>query len=303
MWPQHSAPSPFPCTMNGLEECGRSAKANCSGARKVSQGSLENERIAGRRVSRIQAGLEPRPSLGNQRAGVNELKKNPVAVGCCAVAVLLAVLVGAGDPGWADSPVGSSQVAHMLEALFPGSAFELTASGEYADAQGDVFVAQTFKGSFTSAGAREILLVAVASPSQASHAQGMYRAKAAVFDMRGRAPVSAVVSFVADEGRLHLFSGRNVEYVLFVGSTTFQGLTEWTGGLFRAGREWVRVWPEDPSFWENAVVEVGEGAIQVFSRTSGAKPSLEGTTRAYELSYTLKWDADAETFVKVSKAP
>lgn len=229
--------------------------------------------------------------------------KNPVAVGSIAVVVLLAVLVGAGDPGWANAPVGSTQVIHMLEAFFPGSSFRVTASGEYADAQNNLFGAQAYKGSFTSASGREILLIAVSSPSQASHAQGMYRAKAAVFDMRGRAPVSSVMSFVADEGQFHVFSGRNLDYILFVGNSTFQGLTGWTGGLWRAGREWTRVWPEDLSFWRDTAVEVDEGAVRVLTKTSQAQPGQESSKYSYEWSYTLKWDAGAETFVKVSRAP
>ena len=228
------------------------------------------------------------------------LAKNPVAVGCSAIVVLLAILVTAGDPGWSKRPVSPAEAVRMLEAVFPGSSFRPLAGGEYADAEGNVFRAQTLKGSFTSAGAREILLIALASPSQASHSQGMYRAKAAVFDMRGRAPVSSVMSFTADEGRFDLFFGKNLDYILFVGSSTFQGLTGWTGGLWRAGWEWTRVWPEDMGFWKDAAVELDQGVLRVLTKKLVQKPGEAAPIYTYEPAYILKWDPEAEAFVKVS---
>lgn len=228
------------------------------------------------------------------------MKRNPLVIGGVAVLALVAILFVAGDPGWSSRPVSPAETARMLELMFPGSTFRAASENSYIDIEGrTVLIDHVDKGSFTRAGANEILLVASRSRDEFSHAQGLYHSYAAVFDRKAVLPVSAVADFSADEGQMSVFRGRNLDYVLFIGSNAFQGWEEWTGGLWKAGYEWIMVWPEDSEFWKDTAVVVEDGLLKVMSREVTSRPGQLIPDYRFKPAYLLKWNSQEETFGRV----
>lgn len=131
-------------------------------------------------------------------------------------------------------------------------------------------------GSFTTAGADELLVV-VSWVGQA-HAEGFYNVAAAVFDRSGRRLAGEVLYFTADEGQTALFTGKGRTYLGYVGSTTFQGSSEWHGGLYAAGAKWEQLWPVDPTtFWRNRAADVTADGFTVYDRVP-VPPTVPGQT-------------------------
>lgn len=130
-----------------------------------------------------------------------------------------------------------------------------------------------------------------------AHADGFYHAYIAVFDESQMKLLSPVKHFFADEGKISLFKGKSTSYVLFTGSQTYQGRTDFSGGLWKAEKEWKQVWPEEEDFWYNNSVLVGDDSITVLKKKKVTDPySL--TDFELEFSHKLIWNAQKEAFEK-----
>ena len=94
----------------------------------------------------------------------------------------------------------------------------------------------------------------------------------AVFDNPSGKMVSEVKYFSTDEGNYHIFDSYGISYIFFVGNVTYQGWTNWYGGLWQAGPKWTMKWPKNMEnqeycdFWENRAVEFGTDVIKIFKR-------------------------------------
>jgi len=230
------------------------------------------------------------------------------------LALLLAAVMQTGCiPGC--RPEEAAGPADWLALMFPDLTFTPVqgAIDTFADQNGRTFIMGTpVAGWFTAPqapGTEELLVVVTRPRGEPAHAEGLYQAYAAVFDGTGRALRSGVQAFIADEGEWVLYTGKGRTFFFFAGSVTFQGWTDWKGGLWRAGPEWTQVWPaaaddttdgRDPvAFWEGHLVEADEGGLNVFERrltTTGPGqliPSYE-----YVFAYRLRWDADEAAFVR-----
>jgi hypothetical protein len=130
-----------------------------------------------------------------------------------------------------------------------------------------------------------------------AHADGFYHAYVAVFDEQQMKLLSPVKHFMADEGKVSIFKGKNTPYVLFAGSTTYQGHSDFSGGLWKFDKEWKQVWPEEEDFWNNNSILVGEDSISVLKMKKVTDPhSL--TDFELEFSHKLIWNAEKEVFEK-----
>jgi len=196
--------------------------------------------------------------------------------------------------------LSSEDYALMLGRMFPGKTFKVAGSSYINDLGESYFLDKQFEGSFTAKGAKETLVVFKRDPAQLAHAQGFYNGYAAVFDKK-LALLTPVLELTADEGHLELFRGKDVQFLFYAGSVTYQGWTEWNGGLWKAAKNagWTRTWPGDPEFWTNRAVETGTDQIKVFERKllsheAGAIPEY-----TWEYAFTLKWNAGVESFDEI----
>lgn len=230
-------------------------------------------------------------------------KQRTAALFSLALTLLLTVPLLAGCFGR-----GEPDQAVMLAAMFPERSFEAVegVDGAYRDQDGWTFIIdQVVPGSYTTAGADELLMIVTQPEDELAHAMGFYQAYLAVFDRRGGL-LTQVNHFTADEGAIAFFAAGDRDYVFFAGSVTFQGWTEWQGGLWRAGGvsgAWVREWPENPeTFWTDRAVEITAAGLRVLERKElppepGQSHPLIPTS-VYEYAYTLRWDEATATFVQ-----
>lgn len=204
------------------------------------------------------------------------------------------------DPTGADSTTAvRPDYRNMLSQMFPGQAFS-QAGERFKDRDQRTFVIErVVAGSFTAKGARELLLVVTRPSEELSHAEGFYNAHAAVFDEAGRRVISGVLHLTADEGRISLFQGRGISYLFYAGSVTYNGWTEWEGGLFQAGDKWVQVWPEEPGYWKDKAIEIQDTELVISERKLTPDSGKVMPDYKYVFSHKLRWNEKEATFSRV----
>ena len=204
------------------------------------------------------------------------------------------------DPtGPESAPTARPDYRNMLTQMFPGQAF--SGAGErFKDRDRRTFaIERVVPGSFTAKGARELLLVVTRPSEELSHAEGFYNAHAAVFDETGRRLISGVLHLTADEGRISLFQGRGISYLFYAGSVTYNGWTEWEGGLFQAGDNWVQVWPGEPGYWKDKAIEIQDNELLISERKVIPDSRKVMPEYQYVFSYKLRWNEKEATFSRV----
>jgi hypothetical protein len=202
-----------------------------------------------------------------------------------------------------DEPKRALSYDNVFKQMFPDAKFSPKDANSVATATGETyFIEQVTYGQFVGKGP-EFLVVVRRPREELAHAQGFYNAWLGVFDAQKQKLLSPVKNFAADEGSINLFKGRTRTHIFFAGSTTFQGFTGWSGGLFKAtGDRWVETWPKDPKFWEGRAIEVGQDRLILYKVE--VLPGEEvGTIPEYKLTIEeqLLWDPEKETFVSIKK--
>lgn len=157
------------------------------------------------------------------------------------------------------------------------------------------FIDRIEKGTFIKGMGEKSLLIA--RRDGLAHADGLYHAYIAVFDESQMKLLSPVKHFFADEGNLSLFKGEETSYVLFTGSVTYQGRTDFSGGLWRFEKEWKQVWPEEEDFWYNNSVLVDDDSIIVLKPKKVTDPHSSIDFK-WEFSHKLIWNEQKEAFKK-----
>jgi hypothetical protein len=130
------------------------------------------------------------------------------------------------------------------------------------------------------------------------HAGGFYYRIGAVFDAETNKRKSQTKDFTADEGEISILKGKSKDYVLFLGSTTYQGYTSPTGGIYDArGGNWIQTWPESSDFWEHRYAVFGNDRLILYKKVLD---SVEYETTIppfhFEPEKELIWDSQAEMF-------
>ncbi len=213
------------------------------------------------------------------------------------------------------TPAAGLDYPAMLAKMLPGGVFTAAPGGAgtpstpagtpmakpvYLGQDGRAFtIEQAEAGFFTGAGANGHLVV-VSWKGQA-HAEGFYNVAAAVFDAKGKRLTGEVLYLTADEGRTVLFTGKGRTYPGYAGSTTYQGSSEWHGGLYAAGAKWEQLWPADPAaFWRDRAAEVTADGFTVYERVPvpGAVPGQTIPDYQSVLAYHMVWDPGTESLTQ-----
>lgn len=186
----------------------------------------------------------------------------------------------------------------IMYTMFPNENFEKKGKWYLTKSGGgqSYCIESIIPGSFINKERNE-LLVAVYRPGVA-HAEGLYHLYMAVFDNENGELLSEVMHFFADEGKYRLFESQGKAYVFFAGSVTYQGWTEWDGGLWEAGSTWKKKWPEVNEYWKDKAIEFDQHGLKVLKRELLPKKNNSGAIPDYlwEYAYSLYWDESDATF-------
>ncbi len=186
----------------------------------------------------------------------------------------------------------------IMKAMFPEENFEkkgrwyLTKTGGGQSYR----IESIIPGTFIDKGRNELLAV-VYRPGTA-HAEGFYHLYMAVFDNERGSMLSETAHFFADHGSYKIFQSRDKDYVFFAGSVTYNGLTEWDGGLWEAGAPWKKKWPETDEYWQNKAIEFDQYGLRVRKRKLLPKKDDGGVIPDYvwDYAYSLSWNEDEAVF-------
>lgn len=196
----------------------------------------------------------------------------------------------------------------LVSAMFPEESFRKQGKTYNAGERNNYYIESIIPGSFVNKGKDELMVVVRRPRGELAHAAGFYNAYMAVFDNMSGELVSEVKLFAADEGEYKLFDSEGVSYISFIGNVTYQGWTNYSGGLWQADRKWALKWPaaeenkEYYDFWEKRAAEFGhEGIINIFDRKTLPKKNENQTMPDYtwEHSYRIIWDEVSGSFVKI----
>jgi hypothetical protein len=144
----------------------------------------------------------------------------------------------------------------------------------------------------------EYLAILRAPDNVTVHAGGFYYRIGAVFDAETNKRKSQNKDFTADEGEISILKGNRKDYVLFLGSTTYQGYISPTGGAFDASDGvWVQTWPESNDYWEHRYAVFGNDRLILYKKV--IDPVEYETTIPpfhFEPEKELIWDSQTEMF-------
>lgn len=144
----------------------------------------------------------------------------------------------------------------------------------------------------------EYLAVLRAPDDVTVHAGGLYYAVGAIFDGKTNAMKSPVHHFINDEGEISILNGKNQNYILFIGSTTYQGWREAQGMLYDLSKgQWEKAWPIQGDFWKDRYGVFGNNRLALYKRV--IEPHNQESAvppNHYELDTELIWDQNADTF-------
>lgn len=159
------------------------------------------------------------------------------------------------------------------------------------------------KGSFVQKNNEEYLVVV--KQTGAPHACGLENRFVAVIDDTKTRLLSSVNEFQADNGQILTFKGKDISFIYFGGTLTYQGYTyssEVTRiGLWKAGKEWQRLWQKDEDYWKDHVPMASKDMISIYVRKNFTNNPHETSLYAWELESILKWDSNRETFIEKDK--
>lgn len=192
----------------------------------------------------------------------------------------------------------------LISTMFPGQRFKKQGKYFSAGERMNYYIENIIPGAFVNEGNDELLVVVRRPPEELSHVESFYNAYMAVFDNKSGSMVSEVKLFSVDEGGYHIFDSQVISYIFFAGSTTYQGWSNWYGGLWRAGSKWTMKWPSDKEnqeyydYWENRAAEIDTDGIRILQRKVLPLKDQNQTIPDYTWEYSEKllWDKESGSF-------
>lgn len=193
----------------------------------------------------------------------------------------------------------------LINIMFPEQQFEKQGKYYSAGERENYYIESIIPGSFINKDNDELLVVVRRLSNEASHVGGLYNAYMAVFDNLSGKIISEVKLFSVDEGNYHIFDSQGISYIFFAGNTTYQGWSNWYGGLWQVGLKWTMKWPKEYEnqeyydYWENRAVEIGENDIKIFQRKVLPLKYKDQVMPDYTWEYveTLQWDKENGSFM------
>lgn len=190
----------------------------------------------------------------------------------------------------------------IVDQMFPGSKYSIENGIIYFSSQIEanyqtLYLAELKFGNFVE-NENEYFAVLRAPDNATCHAGGFNYLIGAVFDAKTNKIKSRNKDFISDEGEISVLNGKSRDYVLFLGSSTFQGYISPTGGAFYTSNgEWKQIWPESNEFWNDRYAVFGSNRLVLYKMVfENVNYETSGPPYHYEPEYELFWDSEAETF-------
>lgn len=206
------------------------------------------------------------------------------------------ILSGAGSKNQLD-------INQMIEGMFPNKKIENLDLGRFKVYEDESHfteyeIEKLLYGKFVDSN-QEVLVILKVPEEKTGHQGGFYNRIMAVFNLKTYERTSPVYEFSSDVGEMGLFEGKNKTYLMIVGSTTFQGYTEYKGNLFDINRdEWINVFPKEKNFWENRKAVISPDGLILFKRVFERKGNELIPPSKFVFDKELLWDKQKETFLE-----
>jgi hypothetical protein len=201
-----------------------------------------------------------------------------------------------------NSAVTLEQTKSIVDQMFPGSTYSIQNgmidfSEPIAANYQTLYLEQIRFGRFVE-NKNEYVAILRAPENVTVHAGGFYYTICAVFDAETNKIKSQNKDFTADEGEISILKGRNRDFVLLLGSTTYQGYTTPLGGIYDASKGyWEQTWPDDNDFWNERYAVFGNNRLILYKKIfEQVNYETSGPLYHFEPEKELIWDSREETF-------
>lgn len=155
----------------------------------------------------------------------------------------------------------------------------------YENSAENIVVENMYGGDFTGSGKPELLVIF--KLLKMPHAGGLDCSVTAVYD-RASLDIITQKTFQYDECKFEIVKDEtNKSYLLFAGSVTYQGYSQYSLGLWKAGKTWSNLYPSDPSNNIRKFELRGNGTVWV-SRFEHISPETQEVVWLHE--YDLAWN-------------
>lgn len=191
----------------------------------------------------------------------------------------------------ASRPAGSEQLSEELKSQIDGKQDDYLSALSGESISGLLTLYSVTYGSFTENGASELL--ALFKVKDVPHAGGLDRTVAAIYDA-DTYKVKNQKTLIADSVSIELLADAGQRnYVLFIGSVTYQGYSSCSIELFQVEKDkWISKALSPETFAGNNAYSFSNGALQVFELSYSDTP----VHNHYNYKYTLFWDAAEAAF-------
>lgn len=168
----------------------------------------------------------------------------------------------------------------------------------HQDSPGNITVDRIYDGYFTDSGSPELLVIF--KLLKVPHAGGLDCSVAAVYD-RETLDIISQKTFPYDECKFTILTDdKQKSYLLFIGSTSYQGNSQYTLGLWKPGKTWDLLFPAGSSYMDNKRFDLKDNGVIWVSHpvydTSGALPTPD---IKWLHEYNLVWNKTMNNLEKV----
>jgi hypothetical protein len=161
----------------------------------------------------------------------------------------------------------------------------------YNNSPDNITVGNIYEGDFTGSGKPELLVIF--KLLKMPHAGGLDCSVAAVYD-RSTLGIITQKTFQYDECHFNILKDdEQKSYLLFTGSTTYQGYSQYTLGLWKPGKTWTDLYQPVQPYDSNKMFDLRENGSIWVSRPVFEDPESHETTWLHE--YNLVWNKKTHT--------
>lgn len=190
----------------------------------------------------------------------------------------------------------------IVDQMFPGSKYTVKDEMIYfnepikANYQ-TLYLEQIRYGRFVE-DKNEYFAVLRAPDNVLAHAGGLYYTIGAVFAAETNKIKCQNKDFMADEGEISILKGKSRDFVLFLGSSTYQGYTTPVGGIYDCSKGyWEQNWPKSNDFWNDRYAVFGSDRLILYKKIfEQVNYETSGPLYHYEPERELIWDSRLEIF-------
>lgn len=226
------------------------------------------------------------------------------AIVLCCYLIITILNWGPSHNNGADNPYDLS-FENIIKEMFPDKEYEISEENrirvyeENKEYYSDYSIEKIIYESFIEKNTNEYLVIL--RKLNTGHQEGLYKVILGVFDYNTNMLKSSVKEISSDQGDFGFFRSSDKTYVMFVGSTTYNGWEEYYGDLYDiTSTQWKTIFPTEENFWESKKAIIGKDRLIMYKREIINKDT-GGTIPDYKFMYyeEMIWDKNNITFKSV----